>query len=227
MSSPQPSSSTPSRPIPIRTSSSDGAPRDHHHGRSRSASISGAFTYPRVHRPSDSPPIATSPLSYFLNNPTSPMKPTFSSFSSQMNSALVDEDAEIREFGEPALPPSPNHGRRASSGWSIAPKFGATPADERGHGVIRRLSLGAFASKPSPSSFNQPPPSAPPNIPRGRSPPTMGLGLQGVAEQEIPAIRQPMPRKRRSTMEPGQDKKRSVSPMGERMLKGHFDGFGF
>lgn len=117
---------------------------------------SGAFTYPRVHKPSDSPPIATSPLSYFLNNPTSPIKPSFSSFSSQMNSALVDEDAEIREFGEPTLPPSPTHGRRASSGWSIAPKFGVTPtpADERGHGVIRRLSLGAFASKVGTLSYS-------------------------------------------------------------------------
>jgi len=144
-----------------------------------------------------------------------------------MNSAIVDEDAEIREFGEPALPPSPTHGRRASNGWSIAPKFGTGPADERGHGVIRRLSLGAFASKSPPSSFNQPPASAPLTAPRGRSPPGMGLGLEGVAEREPPAIRQPVPRKRRSTMEPDQGKKRSVSPMGERMLKGHFDGFGF
>jgi len=105
-----------------------------------------------------------------------------------------------------------------SSGTTAPPP--PVPADDRGAGLLRRLSLGTFATaRPTmheaPSSSNSlgldvpqlntpvPKHAATAPAPRGR-----GRGLANV-------LRTPA----------NEAKVRAPSPMGERMLKGHFDGF--
>lgn len=128
--------------------------------------------------------------------------------------------------------PSAMHTRRAST--TFAGRFSQQvpnlpePHVERGTGVLRRLSLSsgglmkvfpvsirvATTSQPTPqpadsSSFSpQSPPAVPPN--------------SAVSPRVMPLGRDAKPRRSATVSE---KPRRAPSPMGERMLKGHFDGF--
>jgi len=153
-------------------------------------------------------PTGANPLSaYFLAG--SPTKTPFRSFAP----TIVDEDTQENE-----TPHHGHHHRRMSSSWAQGhtrfnsaggPTSGSSSENhERGVGVLRRLSLGAaFVNRPSAATHPTRRPSTPP---APGTPPKANLR-----------------NKRRTATISEAPKKRSVSPMGERMLKGHFDGFGF
>jgi len=106
------------------------------------------------------------------------------------------------------------HTRRAS--WAQTPSLSANggvsqaSGNDRGTGVLRRLSLSSAFQRPLPPA---PPPSAvSPTLPRtGRLPVPRA---QGESLKRAATL---------SVSDPA--KKRGISPMGERLLKGHFDGF--
>ncbi|KZV94726.1 hypothetical protein EXIGLDRAFT_748502 [Exidia glandulosa HHB12029] len=202
------SSSTPIRtktePIPIQG-----------HGRARSGSESSvdsdvaatpgaASSPPRVKVATAASPSAspTSPiLSYFF--PGSPTgKSPFKSGAGVNQYAPVLEDDEM-DAPTPVLPASA-HARRVSTSWTTPKPPMTTPAaDERGASLLRRLSLGsAFAARPGPPA---PMPSAPATTK------TMGSERRPRRSTTVAAVKQHAPR--------------APSPMGERILKGHFDGF--
>ncbi|EIM91379.1 uncharacterized protein STEHIDRAFT_144693 [Stereum hirsutum FP-91666 SS1] len=177
-----------------------------------------------------SPKVATSPsasspiLSYFLSSPTKPS--TFPFRTPPFGNAPVFEDEEAPD---PDGPPSSMHARRASTAWGGNSRLPATPAQpapvpaqhsqhQRGVGVLRRLSLGGGFR---PSGFDRtgspPSPSTPPPSTIATSPP---VSLASPASGER--------RARRATtlaVRAPEKPKRAPSPMGERILKGHFDGF--
>ncbi|CAE6439821.1 unnamed protein product [Rhizoctonia solani] len=195
-------------------------------GRHRSASLYSLSSLPALsHSPSISPHSPTLPqlspsltgksLTQIFSGPQSPLKsfksegPGFASMKPGVVEEDEDEHAHDDFHGEfPASPPR-SHTRHTSIG-----SWGRPGEPDRGQGILRRLSLGsAFASRPavvnsSPPQIHQPTP-APRDSPVLRKPsPLRGngnsLGLQ---------VQDPV-------------KQRGISPMGERMLKGHFDGFG-
>ncbi|CAE6446071.1 hypothetical protein ACGC1H_002681 [Rhizoctonia solani] len=194
-------------------------------GRNRSSSMYSLSSLPGLsHSPSISPNSPTLPqlspsltgksLTQIFSGPQSPLKsfksegPGFASMKPGVVEEDEDEHAHDDFHGEfPASPPR-SHTRHTSIG-----SWGRPGEPDRGQGILRRLSLGsAFASRPivnsSPPQIHQPTP-APRDSPVLRKPsPLRGngnsLGLQ---------VQDPV-------------KQRGISPMGERMLKGHFDGFG-
>jgi hypothetical protein len=144
---------------------------------------------------------------------------------------MEDDDHDHDDFhGElPASPPR-SHTRHLSISWGSAPRVAASEMDnriERGNGLLRRLSLGsAFASRPNPSTLTG---SSPPQTVVA---PTPKMPAAPTAPRESPVVRKPSPLRGTNSLglgglAPAQDpiKHRGVSPMGERMLKGHFDGF--
>ena len=129
------------------------------------------------------------------------------------------------------------HMRRAS--LNVAGRFGQQPYNgpildsqrDRGAGLLRRLSLGgsSFAKVWSSMTWNSlsdnphlqidtsptmlaAPPSPPPNT--ATSPSFKG-----------PTLSTPMKHRRATTCGENGRTRRAPSPMGERILKGHFDGF--
>jgi hypothetical protein len=211
-----------SNPIPIEASG-------HHRHRSGSLSSdsdsSGSPTSPLATPISSNPPkVATvspsaSPiLSYFMSqSPTSktfpfrrgtigPIGGNGAVFEEEDNSELDHNTTKIH--------------RRASTAWAGGDRYQAPPAapipdnrQERATGLLRRLSLSTSFGRPpivttgfSAGEQNQ---STPPNTAYPKSPSPTNNGLL-----------QP-PR----NLSPGKKVKRSPSPMGERILKGHFDGF--
>jgi len=143
---------------------------------------------------------STSPiLSYFFAG--SPSKPPVS-----FGKSAIIEDTPDAGFAS-GLPPR----RMSTTGW-VPPKM-AQPGDERSTGLLRRLSLGAAFGRPAPPTFTG---GVQPSIPALSPPPATA-----------PLLKEPIPRTRRSATlaVPGESKPRAPSPMGERMLKGHFDGF--
>lgn len=80
------------------------------------------------------------------------------------------------------------------------------------------------AFRPNPASFAQAPGAVPLSAPGAAA-----LIPEVRRTSPVPVIRRPSPRKGNTLGLGGLGvdpvKKRSVSPMGERMLKGHFDGF--
>jgi len=203
-------SNSPTSPIPgsIPTPTSTFSYRFGHHRSASEDSASGA--------PGTSP---TSPLAYFLGAATSPPARATSGpgfpFTAAKSSA-IDEDEEsppggstIGLFGIGA------HTRRGSwaQNGAFAPVSG-TPND-RGAGVLRRLSLSGAFQRPAingPSGI----PTAPPSSAVNTSP-----------SHAVPTLAEPKLRKGRAATLGVSDptKKRGISPMGERLLKGHFDGF--
>ncbi|KAH7341534.1 hypothetical protein B0J17DRAFT_765580 [Rhizoctonia solani] len=197
-------------------------------GRNRSASLYSLSSLPGLsNSPSISPNSPTLPqlspsltgksLTQIFSGPQSPLKsfksegPGFSNMKPGVVEEDDDEHAHDDFHGEfPASPPR-SHTRHTSIGsWS-------RPEMDRGQGILRRLSLGsAFAPRPSPAILN----SSPPQIHQ----PT-------PAPRDSPVLRKPSPLRGNSNslgLQQIQDpvKQRGISPMGERMLKGHFDGFG-
>ncbi|ESK95319.1 hypothetical protein Moror_3918 [Moniliophthora roreri MCA 2997] len=172
---------------------------------------SGAYS-PRVTIPS---PGSSPILSYFLAQ--SPTKtPGAATFPFRKFST-----APVFEEEEPVETHAARHARRAST--TVADRFaqsGGTGVPdnqlERGTGLLRRLSLST-----GPPTFSRPPvqgsgspPAAPPNS--AVSPTAKG----------IPFSQQTTTKPRRSaTVTADAKPRRAPSPMGERILKGHFDGF--
>lgn len=165
----------------------------------------------------------TSPLAYFLGAATSPIRSTagtgFPFNAGKGNNApAIDEDEEsppggptIGLFGVGA------HTRRGSwaqSAGAFTNPAGPTTTNDRGTSVLRRLSLSSAFQRPqvnSPTMPAAPPPSA-----------------VSTSPNFVPTLGEPrVGRKNRAGTLAVSDpsKKRGISPMGERLLKGHFDGF--
>ncbi|KAG8905930.1 hypothetical protein FRB99_007935 [Tulasnella sp. 403] len=168
----------------------------------------------------------TSPLAYFLGAATSPIRSTsgtgFPFNATKVSGTAIDEDEEsppggnsIGLFGVGA------HTRRGS--WAQNGAFGSATiagsgaggvaANDRGTSVLRRLSLSGAFQRPSLNS-----PTAP------SAPPPSAIGPRNA----VPTLSEPRPGRpsRSATLQvPAENKKRGISPMGERLLKGHFDGF--
>lgn len=113
------------------------------------------------------------------------------------------------------------HARRAST--AVAGRFGPgqtmpnlpSSHHERGTGLLRRLSLSNTMPRPTPDGTASLP-SPPPNTAVS---PTVNKGPPSA----LPTTKKP---KRSATLSPDAGKpRRAPSPMGERILKGHFDGF--
>ncbi|KAG6832785.1 hypothetical protein H0H92_009403 [Tricholoma furcatifolium] len=124
----------------------------------------------------------------------------------------------FEEDEEPEIPVAA-HARRTST--VVAGRFSQPqtsplpdPQLERGTGLLRRLSLstGGPAFAKSPPTQGRFPPSPPPNS--AVSPTT----------NNMPFSQHARPR-RSATINEGSKPRRAPSPMGERILKGHFDGF--
>ncbi|THU86650.1 hypothetical protein K435DRAFT_683233 [Dendrothele bispora CBS 962.96] len=197
-----PNKNRPTSPIPIAR---------HMRGRSGSVSSSDssppselptpntASTSPRITVPS---PGSSPILSYFFAQ--SPSKNTATFPFRKFGTAPVFEEDE----SSPNEPHAAHHARRAST--TVADRFNQptnnTMPDnhlERGSGLMRRLSL-STAGVPA---FGKQPqlPEAPPNS--AVSPTGKGFSA------------------RRATLAVDAKPRRAPSPMGERILKGHFDGF--
>jgi len=223
------SNSSPSQPIPI----------EGHHGRRRSESVSEssessaspttpysmgtpfptpATGYPpRIASLTPSSPI----LSYFLSQPSPTAKSPTNTFPMRRNlGPPVIEDDEATE-SQAATPTK--HGRRASTAWSGSERFAQPPVPapteqhDRAAGMLRRLSLGGALGRPQlPPNFKQSG-GANTQTERGASPQRASAAAAG----QVP--RKP---RRANTISPGTPRPpRAPSPMGERILKGHFDGF--
>ncbi|KAJ7596167.1 hypothetical protein C8J56DRAFT_1160393 [Mycena floridula] len=200
-----------SEPIPIAASRA---------GRQRSGSVSSASSgsSPELQTPTSEnnsqriliPSPGTSPiLSYFLAQSPNAKSPGSSTFPFRKFTAPV-----LEEDDQAAEPPSAFHARRAST--VVAGRFGQQqpqlpePQLERGAGLLRRLSLSSGFTKPDLQSFRpSSPPGAPPNS-----------AVSPVASN-MPFSRDSKPRRSATISAP----RRAPSPMGERILKGHFDGF--
>ncbi|KAI0787514.1 hypothetical protein C8Q74DRAFT_1366381 [Fomes fomentarius] len=128
-----------------------------------------------------------------------------------------DEDAVDPEK------PTPRHGRRASAAaWPAGDRFPQmtpvpptvpAPQQDRAAGLLRRLSLGGSLTRPPVPVLK--PTNLPPQAPRATTPPGMKSGVTPTRKA-----------RRANTMAPGTPRPpRAPSPMGERILKGHFDGF--
>ncbi|EJF64836.1 hypothetical protein BD309DRAFT_874152 [Dichomitus squalens] len=166
---------------------------------------------------------STSPiLSYFLSNqpPKSPPNATFPFRRGMTGPPLYEED-EVSEADQPIQ----RHGRRASAaawpGHDRFPPVAPVPNDkqERAAGLLRRLSLGGNMTKPPILPVPRPP-NGTTQPSRSKTPPTLNSNSTGAPST-------PMRKARRSnTMAAGTSRPpRAPSPMGERILKGHFDGF--
>ncbi|KAF8519567.1 hypothetical protein JB92DRAFT_2828420 [Gautieria morchelliformis] len=222
--------STHSDPIPIQSSHS-------HRTRSRSASETSEDSVPPL-SPSQSPASATSdnvqtPFSSTSRIPLSPVAPSSPILSyfygspakSPFNrTAFSNTTFEDEEPQDPPPTSTGAHGRRMSSSWipgRFAPQTQQqqnTPATEsqqdRGAGVLRRLSISnTLTSKPPVSG-------------RSTTPPRQDGGTRPGSKASPRASGQ---LRKAATLSAGtvdaNSKPRAPSPMGERMLKGHYDGF--
>lgn len=139
---------------------------------------------------------------------------------------------------DPDMTAPKQHARRAStaawpSGERVSPPM-QTPAlptqEDRAAGLLRRLSLGGTALRVRP-----PAPYLPSTVLIVEQPqvPAIKTTLPTAPVERVPpntpaVERAPVPRKTRraNTLAPGTPRpKRAPSPMGERILTGHFDGF--
>lgn len=230
------STTPPSRPIPIASNS-------HHRGRSASvssidsipglsSSVSANSSYP-VQTPLSKPLTPSSPiLSYFFGAKDIGGKPLSPSAIKGMPKLppVVDDEPETLP-GSPGAAPVLGHHRALSTSaatWSRFPAGSGTAttglgpvsppsaqqqeASQRGANVLRRLSL---------SGFNRPilPPIAT-NSTMLDEQRASTLGSDNKYQGRAGGRRATL-----SAMDGAQYKPRAPSPMGERMLKGHFDGF--
>ncbi|GJE94603.1 hypothetical protein PsYK624_107730 [Phanerochaete sordida] len=164
-------------------------------------------------------PGSTPILNYFLSqSPKSPSTSTFP-FRRGFGTAVFEDDFD------PDAAPKRGHARSVSSAaWPTTERVSppsqppVQPAHgDRAAGLLRRLSLGGTALRPPPPQIK----TAIPMTPTDRVPPN-------TPAVERPSPPSPIPRKARraNTLAPGTARpKRAPSPMGERILTGHFDGF--
>ncbi|PPQ92236.1 hypothetical protein CVT25_008918 [Psilocybe cyanescens] len=174
---------------------------------------SGSANSAKYTIPSPSSPI----LSYFLAQSPTTKTPATATFpfkrkfgTTPVFEADEDTDTEI---------PVAAHARRASA--NVANRFSQNPAPpfsdahaDRGTNLLRRLSLSSAAFvKPQLDPVNRTasPPSPPPNT--------------AVSPTSNTAPFSNKPRRSATISIEGGRPRRAPSPMGERILKGHFDGF--
>ncbi|KAH7915585.1 hypothetical protein BJ138DRAFT_997368 [Hygrophoropsis aurantiaca] len=205
-----------SAPIPINTQQ---------HSRHRSASVSSDSSSspsspPQVQTPLNTNPPripavspSSSPILYFLSQSPTKAPATFP-FRGWGGPPVFEEDSQ-EEL------PAAAHARRASTAGRFNTGIPASDANhERSAGLLRRLSLGNALGKPPVSEVALPTspsvPTAPPNSAVSESP-TINARFSGPLNRKA---------KRSATIsvESGRPR-RAPSPMGERILKGHFDGF--
>ncbi|KAF9223792.1 hypothetical protein BS17DRAFT_118937 [Gyrodon lividus] len=199
-----------SKPIPITT----------HHFRHRSPSVSSDSSS----SPSSPPPLQTPQNITSPRIPTSPSSSPILSFLSQ-SPAKSPATVPFRGFGPPPMFEdeameefsATAHTRRASTAGRFNTQAPVPETQyERGVNLLRRLSLGGALAKPQTN-----------DIPRSQSPP-QPLPPPNSAVTKSPIVDNLFPgrRARRSTTVADSRRPRRVpSPMGERILKGHFDGF--
>ncbi|KAI0707214.1 hypothetical protein C8Q76DRAFT_770899 [Earliella scabrosa] len=159
-------------------------------------------------------------LSYFLSQSPKSPSATFP-FRRGMSGAIIEDDDAI----DPEKPLM-GHGRRASAAaWPGHDRFPPTvpvppmpaPQQERAAGLLRRLSLGGN-NMGRPALPVLKPVNGSAQAPRSTTPP----GMKSAAASGTPTRKA----RRANTMAPGTARPpRAPSPMGERILKGHFDGF--
>jgi hypothetical protein len=218
-------------PIPILSSP--------HRRRPSISSSDGSPTSPSVQTPNSpyptnlvpSSPTSSSFLSYLMSS--SPKTSTSFPYRRPpgFGAPPVFEDEEGQEV---EVRNTSHHQRRATTGWAGT---GRTPSSQRpavpppvieeqharGAGVLRRLSLGgglnsAFFQQGTANRPSSPPPPATP-------PPTAvtpSATSDFATNQNIPNGRTRMRRSATLSVPP---RNRAPSPMGERILKGHFDSF--
>ncbi|KAL4064450.1 hypothetical protein V8B97DRAFT_2017133 [Scleroderma yunnanense] len=199
-----------SKPIPISTQ----------HLRHRSFSTSSDssrspttppqnITPPRI--PSLSP--SSSPILQFLSQ--SPAKSSATFPFRGFGPLPVFEGVSTEEAMEEL--PATAHARRSSVSGRFAQQPPVTDGQhERGVNLLRRLSLGSALTKPPPV-----PNGRCPSPPRPVPPPNTAVTSPVFPTLSV-AGRKP---KRSATVTETGRPRRPPSPMGERMLKGHFDGF--
>ncbi|KAJ3739204.1 hypothetical protein DFH05DRAFT_1407603 [Lentinula detonsa] len=194
--------------------------------RGRSASVSSGSSSSMS--PASELPTPLSGFSPRITVPSPGSSPILSYFLAQSpTKTQTSATLPFRKFGpapvfeneEQPISPAAHHARRAS--LTVADRFNQPNSTavlpdyhvERGAGLLRRLSLSTGApafGKTFPSAY-QSPPDAPPNTAVSPTAPTL-----------------PYPRDakhRRATTASSARPHRAPSPMGERILKGHFDGF--
>ncbi|KAG6334641.1 hypothetical protein ID866_4452 [Astraeus odoratus] len=199
-----------SQPIPINT----------HHMRHRSFSTSDSS-----HSPVSPPPIQTP------SNITPPRISPISSSSSPILQFLSQSPAKppatfpFRGFGHPPVIedeildelPVTAHARRSSISGLFSQQPPVTDVNhERGVSLLRRLSLGS-TFKPALSIRNEPSTSPP-----QPAPPPNTAATSPVVPATTPLTRKP---RRSATVTESGKPRRAPSPIGERILKGHFGGF--
>jgi len=197
-----------------------------------------------------SPPSLQTPNSLYPTN-LAPSSPTGSSFFSQLMSTSPKTSTTF-PYKRPssfAAPPvfeddegqeiearNSLHQRRATTGWAGTARTAqpgapapAPPVIEaqhaRGAGVLRRLSLGGGLN----SAFYQGGANRPGSPPQPATPPPSAVtpsATSGIpANQNNTGVRTRVRRSATLTVPSTNAKHRAPSPMGERILKGHFDGF--
>ncbi|KAH9915100.1 uncharacterized protein B0H18DRAFT_1087632 [Fomitopsis serialis] len=215
---------SPTKPIPIdahrRRSASDSESSESSCSPTTPYSSGASFPTPATGNPRVAPVSpSTSPiLSYFFGQ-TSPKAPANSlPFRRNFGPPAIDEDDEA-----PASPQSPTkHARRASTAWAGSERFAQPPAatpeqHDRATGVLRRLSLGGAMARPQIPQFKNA--TSGEGMQRSATPPTL-------SSTPTPMNGTPRKTRRSNTINPGtQRPKRAPSPMGERILTGHFDSF--
>ncbi|KAJ7679117.1 hypothetical protein DFH06DRAFT_505397 [Mycena polygramma] len=203
-----------SKPIPIM-----GTPFPR--GRARSLSVSSSESSGSASSPNEVPtPLSTSAAAPKVNIHDPGTSPILSYFLSQ-SPTKTPGTFPFRKFGHPPVfeedekeLPAVSHARRAST--AVAGRFAQPPNtalpeghSERGQGLLRRLSLSSAFMNPSDGKRS--PPNAPPNT--AVSPTQDSLPFRDT-------------KRRSATLSvPEGRARRAPSPMGERILKGHFDGF--
>lgn len=145
------------------------------------------------------------------------------------NSSILAEEPE-------AEIPVAAHARRASA--TVANRFSQNvpsafpdPKNDRGTNLLRRLSLSSsafvkvsniyFVSHLNPCVHHQNHPAQPTQDTGGRAPPPPNTAVTPT-DKTAPFKNKP---RRSATVSENAKPRRAPSPMGERILKGHFDGF--
>ncbi|KAI6108151.1 hypothetical protein F5141DRAFT_1005602 [Pisolithus sp. B1] len=203
-----------SKPIPIVT----------HHLRHRSLSTA-----------SDSSPSPVSPASVQTpqnispgrQQPLSPSSVPIFPFLSQ-SPAKTSATFPFRGFGPPVFEdealektPSADHARRSSVNGMFAQQPPVTESQhERGVNILRRLSFGNAKVCSALLEHTPPVPSTSP--PQPVPPPNSAVSASPIIPTTSFAGRKP---KRSATVTESGRPRRAPSPMGERILKGHFDSF--
>jgi len=225
---------------PLQTPASVLSLRLNQHARARSGSGSGSGSGSDdgfKGGPGSSP---TSPLAYFLGT-TSPMKTTTGAgngggfFGGKIVSAMDESDDGPPGAGAIGLFGVGGHTRRASTSWAqgagagvgtMPPAVPQSPTNARGTGVLRRLSLSTTFQRPTFGS------NSPPNVPAPPPPSAVSPAKSFAAPTPKPPTPpfngngRHQPLRRAATLAVSDPvKKRGISPMGERLLKGQFDGF--